>query len=62
MRRIEIAVAAVVIALFVCWFAWSAYNTVTRSGDETAQAEPITELNADGYTDYLGGLQSTFTE
>ena len=59
MKRVEAAIAAAVVVAFVAWFGWSVYNSATTT-DESAPAV-VTEIQAEGYTDYISSLQSTFT-
>lgn len=63
MFRIEVAIVALVCALFIGWFGWSIYNSVTTASEEAKATEAVVaqDLDITAYQDYIGGLQSTFT-
>lgn len=61
MRQLEMLIAALVLCAFAVWIGWSVYHNVTSSGEATAvAAEPI-EVDMNAYSDYVSGLQGTFT-
>ena len=59
-RRAEVLIAAVVACIFVAWFGWSIYRSVSHSS-ATPAAPVVTEIDANAYSDYISGLQASFS-
>ena len=59
LRRVEIGIAIAIVCVFVGWFAYSIYDSLTRTdGEEEIVA---TEWNVNDYMDYVGNLQTSYS-
>ena len=55
-QNIEKGVIGVILALFVVWFGFSAYQSATRPDEADTAAVEATELFMDDYSAYVNGL------
>lgn len=59
-RRLEYGIIIVLCCFFVGWFGYSVYRSATRA-EQTGEVV-ATEVDMNAYTDYVGGLATTFAE
>ena len=60
-RKIEFAIIIAVCCVFVGWFGFSIYDSVTHKPVDPTAAVAPTEIDMNAYSDYVDGLQTTFT-
>ena len=61
MRRLEYIVAALICAVLVVWLAVSAVQTRKRDAEANEPEVTAVELDMNAYSDYVSGLQTSFS-
>jgi hypothetical protein len=61
MRKIEYGIIIAICCVFVGWFGYSIYDSATHKAAETTEAPAPVEVDMNAYSDYVNGLQTTFT-
>lgn len=59
-QKLEIGIAAVICAAFVCWFGVSAYQKATAKPAETNTKAEVVEINMTDYEEFVSGLDLNF--
>lgn len=61
LRRLEYAIAGIVLAVIVAWVGWSVYHQVTKSdSDDTEATTETVSVNFGDVEDYYNNLDLSF--
>ena len=61
--RIELTIAGIIAVIFLGWFVWSIYDSVTRENAAEASTESVaaTQVDFTDYQNYTSSLQTGFS-